>query len=450
MAMRSLRLRLFASAAIAVVVALALSGIVLARLFAEHVANREMAELRNHLNQIVAAIEIDGEGRVSLAVTPADPRFENPQGGLYWQVELPNGTRQRSRSLWDFELALPADELPPGAVHRHELAGPAGARLMAIEGAWTVGTTEPPVPVRLAVAVDRRDVETAIADFGKVLWRSLTVLGFALVGALLAQIHFGLAPLGQLRRALKAVHDGSADHVAGSFPAEVTPLVADMNALLDRERRGRQKARERAADLAHGFKTPLAVLSAVARDLRRDHLEKPAQEISDQIDIMGRHVRRELAQARMSGAASLVRPATPVRPLVEKVVAALGRLSADRELSWTIVANDDAVFAGDENDFLELVGNLTENAAKWARSQVRISASGTPEGLRLEIDDDGPGIPDDARAAMLVRGRRLDESTDGAGLGLSIVARIVDEYGGTIALDRSAMGGLAVLVTFSA
>jgi signal transduction histidine kinase len=443
---QSLRLRLLAAAAIAMIAALTVSGLVLANLFERHVEAREFAELRNHQNQIIAAVVIAADGQLSLSNAPADPRFVTPNGGLYWQIELPGGLKQRSRSLWETELVLPADDLIDGTVHHHTIGGPDNSTLLAIERGVTVGPEGSPVTLRLTVAVDRRDLDRAAADFRDVLIKSLGVLGLALLTALLFQVQVGLRPLARLRASLQQVHSGQADSITGTFPSEVQPLVADMNALLGRERLNNARARERAADLAHGFKTPLAVLSAISRDLQRQGHTASADDVNAQIDVMGRHAQRELARARMVGATTLGQQAVAVRPLLAKIVAATARISADRNLTWSIDAADDVDFHGDENDLLELVGNLADNASKWAVSQVRIAAHRSDQHVIIHVDDDGPGIPAGAEADILVRGRRLDETVDGSGLGLSIVTKIVDAYGGTMELARSVLGGLEVIV----
>jgi signal transduction histidine kinase len=446
LAPRSLRLRLLAAAFVAIVVALSVSGYVLARLFERHVEAREFAELRNHQNQIIAAIEIGTDDLPVLTAPPADPRFVAPNGGLYWQLEIPDGTKQRSRSLWETELKLPIDELVDGSAHRHEIAGPDRSTLLAIERGITVGPDRSPLQLRLTVAVDRRDIDIANVEFRGVLMTSLGVLGLALLGALLFQVEVGLRPLARLRTALQLIHSGGAERVSGDFPREVQPLIEDVNALLDRERRNNVRSRERAADLAHGFKTPLAVLGAIARDLRRDGRTGSAIDVETQIDMMSRHVQRELARVRTVGGPVLNRAPVVVRPTVSKIVGALTRISADRLLTWTVEVADDVQFVGDDNDLLELIGNLADNAAKWATSQVWLRAHNHNQQLMIAVEDDGPGIPEGAEADVLVRGRRLDETTEGSGLGLAIVAKIIESYGGTITVSRASAGGLAVVV----
>lgn len=265
----SLRLRLLIAAAVAVIAALVLAAIILLKLFADHVEAREWSELRNHLNQLIGAIERTSDRQVQVTAPLADPRFEQPLGGLYWQIDVEGGKRERSRSLWDTELQPPADLLRKGDVHRHRLAGPQGTPVMAIETSVTITPDTSPQSLRVMIAVDRRDVEAAVSSFRRVLVQSLAVLGACLLGALIWQIRVGLSPLRKLHLQLLAVRRGEALQIERAFAAELAPLVRDLNALLARERQEREHAKERAADLAHGFKTPLAIQGAITRDLRR-------------------------------------------------------------------------------------------------------------------------------------------------------------------------------------
>lgn len=442
----SLRLRLLAAAACAVAVALAISGTMLDGIFSRYIDERAVAELTNHANQILAGIERDSDGQLQVTSAPADPRFLTPNSGLYWQIDQNGVQPKRSRSLWETVLVLTNDHLPDGIVHRHELSGPSGARLIALERSLTIGPTSAPTVLLLTVALDRQETSAAVAAFRTVLMRSLTVLGLALILALWLQVAIGLYPLNAVKQALERVHSGAQSRLEGAFPSEIHPLVTTMNALLEREQRTIERAREQAADLAHGFKTPLTVLSAVSRDLQRAGNGQAAAELDTQIDIMGRHVQRELARTRTQGSAAVGRISVPVAPVVARLVAALERIGAGRGLTWEIAVDPAATFPGHENDLLELIGNIADNAAKWASSRIAVTGTQTKGQLTLCIDDDGPGIPEDAQTDVLTRGRRLDESRDGTGLGLSIVARLVEAYGGKVALSRSRLGGLAVRV----
>lgn len=440
--LQSLRARLLLASALAILSALAVSGFLLARLFEQHVEARVAAELQAQMNQLAAGLETTADNGLRSIEGPGDQRFSEPYSGIYWQIDPARGPRQRSRSLWDFELALPVDALPDGVVHRHNIAGPQQSTLFVVERGLTLAIPPAHLPVRVAVALDRREIDEAVSQFRTILWRSLAIIGGLLFVAFALMIHFGLLPLQTLGTSLKRVHAGRSAAVEGPFPTEVQSLVDSMNRLLDLQRQSVKRAREQAADLAHGFKTPLSLLAAIARDLRRDGALEPAQEIDAQVDAMGRHVRRELARARVSGGLRADQNSVAVKPIAEKIVAAMRRIGGDRNLAWSVDGSDDAGFAGDEMDLMEILGNLAENAGKWASSTVRLAFSLADQRLEIFIDDDGPGIPEGAGAAAFQRGRRLDESAEGAGIGLSIVEKAVAAYGGQIELSRSPLGGL--------
>lgn len=440
--LQSLRARLLLASALAVLSALAASGILLAQLFEQHVETRVAAELQMQLNQLAGGLETDADNGLRTANEPGDRRFSQPYSGLYWQIDPDRGVRHRSRSLWDFELALPADDLPISAVHRHEVAGPQRTRLLAIERSLTLASASASLPVRITVAIDRREIDEAVREFRTVLWRSLAIVGSLLFMAFALMLHIGLLPLQTLGTSLSSVHSGKSASIDGSFPTEVQALVDGMNRLLDQQRQSVRRAREQAADLAHGFKTPLSLLAAIARELVRDGSIAPAREIDAQVEAMGRHVRRELARARVAGGAPVEQGGVAVKPVAEKIVVAMRRIGGDRDLAWSVDGPANAGFLGDETDLMEIIGNLAENAGKWAASAVRVSFGLIDDHLEIFVDDDGPGIPDGAESAAFQRGKRLDESAEGTGLGLSIVEKAVAAYGGQIDLSRSPLGGL--------
>jgi signal transduction histidine kinase len=446
----SLRLRLIVASALAITLALTASSLLLSRLFAEHVERRTDAELNTHLNQIVASLEVAPDGTLQNTGEPADPRFQRPYSGLYWQIDQQSGPRQRSRSLWDFELTPSPATFPAGAIQHVSLLGPGNSTLFAIDRAVRIGPATGPLSLHITVGIDRHDIDIATSNFRTVLAQSLLAIGTALLLAFAAMLQIGLLPLKRLSSALQRMHVGERTNVDGTYPSEVQSLVDDVNRLLDKEHETVARARERASDLAHGFKTPLAVLSAVSRDLKREDRTAAAAEIDMQIDLMGRHVSRELARVRMSGASAVERGGIAVRPIADKVVAALRRIAEDRDLSFTVDGAASIRFAGDDTDLLELLGNLCENASKWARTSIRVGISRRGADVVLVVEDDGPGIDEGQRNEVLARGRRLDEGTDGSGLGLAIVTKTVEAYAGGIGLSRSTLGGLRVEVTLPA
>ena len=437
----SIRLRLLVAAAIAVIVALAIAGTGLIFLFERHVERRVARELTDHLNQLIAVTSVAPDGTLSVTGGLSDPRFSTPLSGLYWEVDSPGSTNSiRSRSLWESTLRL--DTLPvDGALHTIEIAGPEGRRLFVVERLIrdASGNT-----FRVAVAEDHRSIEIATSEFAAELVPSLAILAVVLILAMWLQVTVGLKPLERLRQAVSNVATGNSARLEATVPTEVQPLADEINSLLDAQAKALTRARSGATDLAHGLKTPLQVLSGDIRKLR----EKGESEIAAEIDTVAaairRHVDRELARARLAPA--VVQMArTDVAAVAARVIAVVKRTPQGERLTFAIHAPPGLTAAIDEGDLAEILGNLIENAARYARTQVRIAGEDCGSATRISVTDDGPGIPDQAHAAALARGVRLD-TAGGTGLGLAIVTDVVDAYGGQLDIGNAGPG-LSVTVT---
>ena len=442
----SIRLRLLLAAAVSVIAALALAGSGLTYLFERHVERRVEAELATHLNQLIAGIGVGASGAAGVTNPPSDPRFSVPLSGLYWQIQdSATGALLRSRSLWDGKLALPPGTSADGAVHAEEVTGPTGALLITIERTvHDVGSAGR--AFRVAVAEDHRDIEIASRDFGVDLVPSLAILAAVLIAAAWAQVAVGLRPLEKLRRALSEVVSGRATRLVTDVPSEVQPLAGEINRLLDAQEKALAKARSRAADLAHGLKTPLQVLAVDVRALRDKGETTIAGEIDQIAGTIRRHVERELARARIAPGAATHTARSNLAEVAGRVIAVVKRTPQGERLSFTVDAPPGLMVTVDETDLAEILGNLAENASRFARSRVRIGGRATADGTEITVSDDGPGIPDEAKATALARGSRLDLRGDGAGLGLAIVADVVEAYGGRLALE-DAKPGLAAVIT---
>jgi signal transduction histidine kinase len=228
-------------------------------------------------------------------------------------------------------------------------------------------------------------------------------------------------------------------------PAEVRPLVDEVNALLDAGEKEIVRSRNRAADLAHGLKTPLAALAADGSRLRQKGEIEIADEIEAVIDAMRRHVDRELARARVKGRDRIGSAvSTPLLGLVRSLIATLSRTAAGAAIHYRTNISEDMMAPFDRTDLAEILGNLLENATRYAKSQVRITARKTPNGMAIDIEDDGPGVVPEQRSVVLARGARLDERGDRTGLGLAIVQDVLDAYGWRLELNSSGLGGLRV------
>lgn len=441
----SLRLRLVAGGVVAILIALTIAGAGLTLLFERHVSRTVGDELDVYLKQLVAGIDADAQGKLVIGRPPADPRFADPLSGLYWQVSDDGGQVLRSRSLWDTALDLPRDEPSPGELHRHVIVGPANVRLLVSERRVLLTMGDRRAPVRVAVAADLARVSAAASHFARDLALALGVLGLVLAAATSIQVGLGLRPLDALRRGVADVRSRQRKHLPLDVPAEVKPLVEEVNSLIDAQEREIDRSRSRAADLAHGLKTPLAALAADVALLRQRGEQDVAEAIEAVGDAMSRHVDRELARARARGTArQRGGVSTPLRPLVQTLILTLVRTPAAQRLEFkTCLAGEPSVPL-DRTDLAEVLGNLLENAARHAKSQVRIGANAANP--TITVEDDGPGIAPAERARVLQRGARLDERGEGAGLGLAIVQDVLSAYGWQLSLAESELGGLKAIV----
>ncbi|CAN5192185.1 HAMP domain-containing sensor histidine kinase [soil metagenome] len=436
----SLRLRLFVAAAISIIIALALAGLGLRYVFERHVERRIEDELHGHLLQLAATIEVTPAGKLAVPRALADPRFMQPLSGLYWQIDLGGQDIARSKSLWDERLKVPTPPSGPQDVHTHLLEGPDGTKLFAQERFAVMHVAGEDQPLVLTAAIDNAEIDNAVADFTQDLTISLAGLGAVLILAAWLQVTIGLVPMRQLTKNLARIRAGGAESLAGPFPDEVTPLADEFNAVLDAQKKSLARARERAGNLAHGLKTPLTVLGAVARDIRAGGAERIAADIDEQVRIMQAHIDRELARARLSLGHAVT--ALPLKPRVARVIKAMRLSPRGDAIGWIDAVPDEAAIAMEEQDLTELLGNLLDNARLWAGSMVRIAY----DGGTLVIEDDGPGIPDTDYEHVLERGGRLDESVPGSGLGLAIARDIAEVYGLSLTLSASELGGLKVSV----
>lgn len=444
----SLRLRLLAGTLVWIVASIVVAGWGLGSLFRQHVEAQFHAELKTYLDQLAANLVLDAPERPALAAAPSDPRLAKPHSGLYWQIDsLAGGNAParigvlRSRSLWDGVLEVPAGAPADGEIHRHRTPGPAGAALGMIERTVQLDPAPgvPPQRLRLVVAADEQLMAAPIERFHGSLWLALGVLGLGLVLAAVVQVAVGLAPLKRLRSALAAVRDGRTQTLEGDFPAEIRPLVDEFNSVLAQNTEVVARARTQAGNLAHALKTPLTVLAnaAAGRDGELAHL------VAEQVETARLQVDYHLKRARAAAAVRLPGTHTPLLPVVEGLARVMRRIHAERDLALHIAPMpENPAFRGERQDLEEMLGNLLDNACKWARRRVEVQAALKRGELLVTLDDDGPGIAPERRPAMLGRGNRADEQVPGSGLGLAIVDDLARLYGGRLELADSPLGGL--------
>ncbi len=296
-------------------------------------------------------------------------------------------------------------------------------------------------PVIFMTAEDITPVEASAQRFALETAIGLVVLGAGLLALVFIQVRIGLGTLFALQREVANVRTGKADRLWAEYPSELEPLAAELNALVAHDQEVVERQRTHVGNLAHALKTPLSVMLAESER----HPGALADVVARQAEAMRDHVDHHLRRARAAARSQAPRERTPVAPVLEELSHALERIFHDQAVVIDWRCPDDLEFQGERQDLLEILGNVLENACKYSHRHVRAVAEAIGPGrLRIVVDDDGPGLPDNQRAGVFKRGERLDETAPGAGLGLSIVDELARAYGGAAALSDSSLGGLRV------
>jgi signal transduction histidine kinase len=302
---------------------------------------------------------------------------------------------------------------------------------------------------RYAISVTGKvaEVEVDVSNFVRRLIAAFAAAGAGLLVVTLLQIRFILYPLRRVEKGLNDIRTGKATRLAGSVPSEITSLQAEMNALLKSNEDVIERARTQVGNLAHGLKTPIAVLVNEARD----ESSPLASKVVEQTTLMRDQVQHYLDRARMAARVGVIGRVTDIEPVSRGIVRALERIHRDKDLLFDITCEPDSKFQGEKQDLEEMLGNLLDNAAKWTKTEVRLTTRhavvGGTKMIAITVEDDGPGLNDEQLAAPVQRGRRLDETKPGSGLGHSIVADLAHSYQGTFTLARSSLGGLAATLS---
>ena len=382
-----------------------------------------------------------------------DIRATRAYSGRYWVILDKQGDGamrpiERSRSLFDSDLMLSSAQIDrldgaPGQTQYFNMRGPQDKPLRAAAVlARLPGYAD---PVVFLAAEDRSPIDADADRFAGITAIALLILGGGLVLGVVVQVRFGLTPLFRLRREVASVRRGKAEKLAGIYPEELEPLAVELNALLAHNQEVVERQRTHVGNLAHALKTPLSVMLTEASQQPgqlAEVVERQAQTMREQVD---HHLRRARAAARSQTSGER----TPVEPILDELAVTLERIFQDKsdgrgvEIDWR--CPEDLCFQGEKQDFMELAGNVMENAGKWCKGKIRVEATLAGESrMLLTVDDDGPGLPPEERAQALKRGQRLDENAPGSGLGLSIVDELARAYGGSVQLGESPLGGLRV------
>lgn len=431
----SLLFRTTLSGIIWIAVALVASGWAILAVFQASAVRQFDSQLQAHLELLTGAVASDPD---KLEEHMSYPDFMRVYSGLYWQAKrTDDGTVYRSRSLWDGELVF---SMAGADVAQITLAGPdnqtlrlLGQRITTPDGGEWI----------LAIASDTGGLEAEYGQFRRTLIIAFTVMGLALIGVAVLMQRSALAPLKRLRRAVLDRHANGSGRIGGSFPVEIQPLITDLNLLLERNERLREKGRAQAANLAHALKTPSAILqNELTRAERGEDMNIAlAEEAVDKISAVAD---RYLSLVSAGPDDRLPSEKSDFVQTASEALRAIGRLFPDKTIE--LDAPETLLADIDRSDQFELLGNLIENAGKWAETRVVIRLSRTDGIVEIVVEDDGPGVPDEAYGKILAHGVRLDETRGGSGLGLTIVQDVVDRYHGSLTPGVSALGGLRIEV----
>jgi signal transduction histidine kinase len=429
-----------------VLIVLGAIGLAVQGLFERHNEREVLAELDADLRFLARSLVVDN-GVATLRVQPlADPRFQEPLSGLYWQVRNDRtGAVLRSPSLAGSSFPLQQDRLSLGERHRHIVFGPEGTKLIVLERRIE-DPSEPAASYRVAVAVDRKLLEAANQAFLRDLLPLLGIIGVGLLLAFTLQGGIALGPIARARRALQELAEGKRERIGGALPTELQELAMRFDTLLEEQRRGAKLARERTADLAHGLRTAIALLNARIRELRDSGDHAMAAALDAIASSLDQRMARELARAFIAGPQPHVAPII-LAPIIDRVARAFARTVRGESLLWSKEISPDIRADIEEGDFVELLGVLLDNATKWAASRVTITLRLLHGVILLSVEDDGPGIAPQDRRAALSRGGQLNSAKSGTGLGLAIAGDIAMAYGGEIRLEDSVLGGLCVQIS---
>ena len=451
----SLGRRLLLGASVFIVVALVFAAVVIGFVLHRFVQGQIDQRLDTQVNFLASTVRIAAAGDLSLDGSADGPPFDRPGRGWYWQVSGPRNVL-RSRALGDDTLdvsGLPLPPPPPPPPHRTgspppppravppprpaDGPGPGGEALhyriqhVVIDG----------VPVEIVATAPRAAVMGPLREAMTTLGLSLLVLGAALVLAIVLQVRLGLRPLDRLRGAIADVRAGRRSTVPEEQPAEVQPLVSELNELLKQNAANLERARAHVANLAHGLKTPLATLNVA---LSAGNEAKSDGKLAELVDVMERRIRHHLGRARAAALAGPTRSQTLLAPAIGDLGAVLTKVHAGRGVAFAADIPPGLAVACEPQDFDEIAGNLLDNAFKWTSRFVTVRAVAEERRVLLLIEDDGPGLSVDQVPHLLQPGQRLDETAPGFGFGLSITRELVDLYGGSLDFAAAPGGGLRV------
>ena len=445
---QSIATRLFLSAAAWSTILLLIAGVFLVTLYRSNTERAFDERLGVYLRALVADMAVGNDEQRDEAGQLGDPQFDLAQSGWYWQITRIDGNDplvKQSPSLSGASLprTIATSAAGAGGVRSSYIIGPDTRRLRMFERIIDIGAAG---TFLIQVAGTTEDAEEQVWRFKLALLMTFSLLAIALVGTTALQVRYGLKPLRELQSEVAAIRHGDSERIQGRFPHDLSPLADELNLLISSNREGVERARTQVGNLAHALKTPLSVITNEA-DKERSAL---ASKVQEQTALMRDQVTYYLDRARAAARSTVVGSVVKLEDPIAALVRTFEKIYFDRDIEFDLTCAEGLRFRGERQDLEEMVGNLMDNAGKWARSRVVVNVRqlSATDGqfefgpIEITIADDGPGLPVEQRAEALTRGRRLDETKPGSGLGLSIVHDLASIYGGHLALEDSPMGGL--------
>ena len=446
--MNSLALRLFLSASVWIIFTLFSGGLLLSNVFRESTQKAFEDKLNFFMETLIGASRVDSTSSITVVSELGDPRFFRPYSGWYWQINEKSKTLVRSRSMWDQVFTLDKRLIGGRAKFIDETLrqsaqnnpGVSSQNLVVIQR--EISFPGMSTPITFMVSGNTNEFEKNISRYNNILVSSLVLLGLGLFVSVFLQVKYGLLPLEKIKNSLFKIRNGDATKLEDIYPTEVSPLAKEINTLLDHNEKIISRAKMNVGNLAHALKTPVAVI--------KNHItvKKNDDVIDSQMIVIENYINKYLQKARASATSKLKKTKIDITEVIMKMRQIFKKINPELKIIFKS-NNEKFLIAGSEDDIDEIIGNVMENACKWTKTQVIIEIFKTSKDqIKLCISDDGPGLPEKKMKEVFDRGFRLDEQTQGTGLGLNIVKDAVENFSGSVWLEKSKFGGLKVNIIF--
>lgn len=438
----SIHSRILFSALIILVLFMGLTGIVLDKAFRTNINHLQQENLRTQIYSLLAAAEVDDNGKLQLPEDMPEPRLNIPESSLHARVSAENNTISwQSKSMLNIKLPYNSEgKLGEFLFSNAEFNG-RNYTLVNFKTQWLTENSENTYIFQLAE--NNKVLRTQVTVFRKNLWGWLAGVSALLIIIQTLILRWGLKPLRYVADDLVEIENGNKNRLATDYPKEITPLTQNLNQLLDSSQNQLSRYRDALGNMAHSLKTPIAVLQGIFNSSE----SKDKNTALEQLQTINAIVEYQLQRAATVGRQQFSE-AIPLRPVTEKIINTLDKVYKDKNITTQINITDSLKIKMDEGDLFELLGNLIENAYKWCDSQVLITSTSNNGQFQITIEDDGPGISKEKRELILLRGKRADQSTPGHGLGLAMVNDMLTLYSATMQITQSTLAGAKIIITF--